>query len=135
MIVAVEKKVIAHRQKHVNVTFEGDTAQKLNDARLFFRVILGEEFLELIDDEQRLFVPVSPSGDHRDCPIAIADVDKLSGRFDVAGKDRHQPARQRRKRLFTRLTHDHTPALWRCRNYTCTDERALPHPGWSNYRQ
>ena len=78
-----EEEIVPHGEQDKDVGFEDKTPEKISKPRLHLGWVLGEQLLELVDNQQRLFVSLSPPGDGRHHGVEILDVDQLPQRVGV----------------------------------------------------
>ena len=82
--VAVKEKVIAHRQQHVNVCVERDSSEQLRELLLNLGWTLGEQLLELIEDQQRFTLLATPASHHVDGDAWLLEINQPGDSLGIA---------------------------------------------------
>ena len=135
MRVAVDQEVVPERQDDVGIGFEHEPGEELRESRLDRRRVLGEQLLELIDEDERVLVPGAPSGDGRHGRVGVVESDERLERRGVVGAHWHERLCQRLERLRARRCEHRLPGRRQGRQQASAEKRALARARRSDHPQ
>ncbi len=87
-------EIVAHGEQHVDVRLARQPTEQLREPRLDLGRALGEELLELVDDEQRLVVALAPARDDRETGVVGGQLEEGGQGLGVVAEVRRQRPRQ-----------------------------------------
>ena len=121
----VEEEVVAHGKQNEDIGFKHQAAKQLGKSCLGFNRVLGEQLLELVDDEERVFVAPTPVGDCGDHPVKVLWLQEGLHRIGIARQLGNQCPAQREKCCISGIAGDDRPTASCVRNDSRPDERGL----------
>ncbi len=83
---AVGEEVVGRGEEDSHVGFEGETTEQVGEALLDFGRTLGEELLELVDDDDGPVVLVAPAFDGGDGSGGLFEADQVAHSIGVPGQ-------------------------------------------------
>ena len=125
----MDEEVVAHGEQHVHVRLERQPPEKLGESGLDFGPVQCEQLLELIHDQQRLFVAFPPPGDQPHRNVGMLEPQQLAYRLGVTGDLSRQLLGQGNHRRAARGADDAAPPFRQGRDQPGPEERAFAGAG------
>ena len=135
VLLAAEEEVVAHREQDMDIGVQGESREQHREPGLHPGSVEGEQFLELIDDDERLGVRLPPTAEEIDRDVGVVESDHLADSRGVARYFGGKRLPERDERGRPRRADQMSPSVGAGGDEPGAEETALPRPGRTDDRQ